>query len=269
MGGLLPPAERKSGALLGMYAALSLVLLITSEHLPAAALRGIGAWVFAPLDRVVLALDRAAEAWREGLRLEQRVTELELENARLRGAAVENRELRQQMELPSWRGEALRPVEILALSGEPVPHAAVTSAGRRQGVQVGDVVVTRDGLLGRIVEVYPSLSRVALLTDFNSAVACEIESTGVLGVLHFVAAPRPRLLLTGVPLSDTVRLRQRVLTSGLSRRYPRGIPVGAIVRISRDPSGLLQDLEVSPAARLSRLRHGFVLPGPRPLEGQP
>jgi rod shape-determining protein MreC len=173
------------------------------------------------------------------------------------------------MGLPAWHGTGLKPVEILALAGEPVPLAAVMSAGRRQGVRIGDAVVTKDGLLGRVSEVYPTLSRAILLTDPNSAVACEVESTGVLGVLHFVASPRPRLLLTGVPLSDTVTVGQRVLTSGLSRRFPRGIPVGTVSHVAADESGLTQEIELAPAARTSRVRHGFVVPGLPPIEGMP
>jgi cell shape-determining protein MreC len=60
-----------------------------------------------------------------------------------------------------------------------------------------------------------------------------------------------------------------VLSSGLSRRYPRGVPVGVIHKLGRRPDGLTQDVEIASAARLSRLRHGFVLPRPRPLEGTP
>ncbi len=269
MGGLLPPAERKSSTLQTDYAFTSLILLLNADRLPTAALRGVGAFVFAPFDRIVLALDRAAEAWRESQRLHQRITELELENARMREAVVENQELRRQMVLPPWRGETLRPVEILALSGEPIPVAAVVSAGAREGIHVGDLAVTREGLLGRVVEAYPTLARVALITDLNSAVACEVESTGVLGILKSISVPHPRLVLTGVPVSDTVLVGQRVLTSGFSRRYVRGIPVGRVTRVGVDPSGLALDVELEPAARFSRLRHGFVMPGPPPMEPIP
>jgi rod shape-determining protein MreC len=123
-------------------------------------------------------------------------------------------------------------------------------------------VGTSDGLAGRIGEVYPTLSRVVLLTDPNAAVACEVESTGVLGVLRFSAAPNPRLVLTMVPFADTVRVGQRVLTSGLSRRYPRGIPVGHVVRLGTADRGLTQEIEIAPAARLTRMRYVFVIPGP-------
>lgn len=262
MGGFLPPAERRSAILLGAYAALSLFLLLAGDRIPTGVLRGVGAWLFSPFDRVVLSADRIAAAWRENQQLHRRIAELEIEVQRLRVAGVENRRLRDSLGLPLPPGVTLRPVEVLTLAGEAVPLAATVSAGTAQGVREGDVVVAREGLLGRVGESWPGLARVVLLTDPNSAVACEVESTGVLGVLRLSTAPRPRLVLTGVPLSDTVRLGQRVLTSGLTARYPRGIPVGHVVQVGQDPSGLTQDVEVEPAARPSRLRHAFVLVRP-------
>lgn len=269
MGGLLPPAERRGSVLLGVFATLSLLLLVMGDRVPTAALRGIGAWVFSPFDRVVLLVDRMAAAWRENESLHARLAQLEIENQRLRLAGDENRVLRDQLGLSATSVLPLRPVEVLALSGEPVPTAATISAGTRQKVGVGDAAVTRDGLLGSVIEVYPFQSRVMLLTDPASAVACEVESTRVLGILHFVTAPVPGLLLTGVPLSDTVRAGQHVVTSGLSRRFPRGVPVGRVVRVGRDPSGLTLQLRVEPAVQLSRLRHAFVTPHPARLESMP
>jgi rod shape-determining protein MreC len=262
MGGFLPPAERRSSALVALYVATSLLLLSAGERLPQVTLRGVGAAVFAPLDRIVMAADRVAASWRENRELHQRVSALELENTRLRGLADENRALRQQLALPGYQIPTLQPAEVLALTGEPNPSSAILSAGAAQGVHEGDAVVTSDGLVGRIGEVYASLSRVVLLTDPNAAVGCEVESTGVLGVLRFSASPHPRLVLTMVPFADTVRVGQRLLTSGLSRRYPRGIPVGRVVRLGTAERGLTQEIEIAPAARLTRLRYAFVIPGP-------
>ncbi|MGH7731865.1 MAG: rod shape-determining protein MreC [Candidatus Eiseniibacteriota bacterium] len=265
MGGFLPPAERRSSALVALYVATSLLLLAAGERLPQAMLRGVGAAVFAPLDRVIMAADRLTASWRENRELHQRVAVLELENSRMRTLAAEDQALRQQLGLPGYQGLALRPAEVLALTGEPHPASATLSAGALQGVRTGDAVVTSDGLVGRIGEVYRSLSRVVLLTDQNAAVACEVESTGVLGVLRFSPTPHPRLVLTLVPFADTVSVGQRILTSGLSRRYPRGIPVGRVVRLGIAEGGLTQEIEVASAARLTRLRHVFVVPGPADL----
>lgn len=261
MGSFLPPAQRRSGALLGLYAALSLVLLVVGDHLPQGWLRSAGAHLFAPLDRIVLTGDRLGAAWRESRQLHQRIADLELQIARLRQAGVENSRLRDSLDLPAARGYALRAVEVLSLSGTPVPMAATLSAGRNRGIDVGDVVMTSDGLLGRVEETYAALSRVVLLSDPGSVVACEVESTGVLGMLRSTTAPVPRLLLTGVPLSDTVHVGQQVLTSGLSLRYPRNLPVGRIARVGVGRSGLTQEIEIAPGARYSTLRHAFILEG--------
>jgi rod shape-determining protein MreC len=264
MAGVLPPAERRSSALVALYAGLSLFLLMVGDRVPQASLRAIGSTLFSPLDRVVLAGDRLAAAWLENQELHTRLARLEIENARLRIQAEENRTLREQLSLPHFQNPTLRPVEVVALSGDRVPSAITLSSGARGGVHEGDIVVTSQGLVGRVAEVYPYTSRAALLTDPNLAVACEVESTGVLGVLRFTASPKPALALTAVPFADTVLVGQRVLTSGLSRRFPRGIPVGTVSSIGKDPGGLVQEITVEPAARFTRLRHVFLIPGPNP-----
>ncbi len=268
---MLPPAERRSVVLVTAYAALSLLLLVIGERIPAAGLRGVGAVLFAPFDRVAGAADRLFTSWNENTGLHARLARLETENARLRLMAAEAPRLREQLGLQVWHGLTLRPVEVLALGGgDPLPNAATLSAGTNDGVQVGDAVLTSDGLIGRVSEVWPSLSRATLLTDANQAVACEVETTGVHGILRFIPTPRPRLVLSAVGIADTVRTGETVVTSDLSLRFPRGIPVGRVARIEHDPTGLMQEIEITPAARLARLRHAFVAPGPRPpVDGIP
>lgn len=267
MPSVLPPAERRSVVLVTVYVAVSLLLLVVGERIPAAGLRGIGAVIFAPFDRVAGAADRLFTSWNENTGLHARIARLETENARLRLLAADAPRLRQQLGLGTWRGLPLRPVEVLALGGgDPLPNSATLSGGRNDGIQVGDAVLTSDGLVGRVSEVWDDLSRATLLTDPNQAVACEVETTGVHGILRFLPTPRPRLVISAVGLADTVRVGELVVTSDLSLRYPRGIPVGRVARLQQDPTGLMQEIEITPAARLGRLRHAFVAPGPRPPE---
>ena len=226
MPGILPPAERRSVVLVTVYAALSLLLLVVGEHLPVAWMRGTGAFVFAPFDRMVLTGDRLFAAWRENTALHQRIARLELELAQLRIEGGENRRLRAQLALPDWRGLPMTPVEVLALSGDPMPTAATLSAGLRDGVHLGDALMTRDGLVGRITEAWPRLSRAALLTDPNQAIACEVETTGVNGILRvtLVAPPAPdahrRAARRHAPRGRADRHVEPV--AALSARHPGG-----------------------------------------------
>ena len=265
MANILPPTERRSVVLVTAYAALSLFLLVVGERIPASWLRGTGAVLFAPFDRAAGAFDRLFTSWNENTGLHEKIARLEVENARLRLMAAETPRLRAQLGLTAWRGLSLKPVEVLALGGgDPMPDAATLSAGLNDGVQVGDAVLTSEGLIGRVTESWPNLARAMLITDPNQAVACEVETTGVNGILKFVANPRPRLVLSAVAIADTVRVGEAVVTSDLSLRFPRGVPVGTVARIGHDPTGLMQEIEITPAARLARLRHAFVAPGPRP-----
>src|SRR5688500_15537673 len=141
MGGFLPPAERRASALVGLYATLSLLLLLMGERIPVSGLRAVGAWIFAPFDHTVLLADRMAAAWRDHRWLHARIGRLEIESQRLRAASVENERLRRMLDLPSPVGRDLEPVEVLALAGEPVPNSATVSGGTRHGIQVGDVAV--------------------------------------------------------------------------------------------------------------------------------
>src|SRR5882672_11530579 len=265
MPSMLPPAERRSVVLVTAYAALSLLLLVVGERIPAGWLRGAGALVFAPFDSAAGAFDRLFTSWNENTGLHEKIARLEVENARLRLMAAETPRLRAQLGLSAWRGLTLKPVEVLALGGgEPMPDAATLSAGLNDGVQVGDAVLTSDGLIGRVTESWPDLSRATLITDPNQAVACEVESTGVNGILRFVPGPRPHLVLSAVAMADTVRVGEEVVTSDMSLRFPRGVPVGAVAKIDRDPTGLMQEIGIAPAARLAGLRRASVAPGPRP-----
>src|SRR5262245_50036343 len=265
MPGMLPPTERRSVVLVTLYAAISLVLLLVGERIPASGLRGVGAWLFAPFDRIAGAGDRLFNSWQENTDLHAKLARLEVENTRLRLMAAEAPRLRERLGLQSWQGLTLRRVEVLPLAGsDPLPTAGTLCAGLNDGVRMGEAVLTSDGLIGRVSEAWPGLSRATLITDPNQVVACEVETTGVHGILRFTSTPRPRLVLTAVALADTVRVGERVVTSDLSLRFPRGIPVGRISRIAQDAAGLMQEIELLPAARIARLRHAFVAPGPRP-----
>ena len=92
MGGFLPPAQRHSGLTLGICTCLSLFLLMTGERLPTASLRGLGAFLFSPFDRVVLAADRLAAAWRENQALHLRIASLEIENQQMKSGGQENQD---------------------------------------------------------------------------------------------------------------------------------------------------------------------------------
>jgi rod shape-determining protein MreC len=193
----------------------------------------------------------------EDLRAE--ITRLRQEQALLLRAGAENERLRRTLDFAAPRAATLRPAGVLAVFGEPWALSYRISGGSARGFQPGQAVVAPEGLIGRLSSVGPEESTVALLSDPAVAVACEVIPGGARGVVRFRAEERPALYLFHVPLTDTVHVGDVVVTSGASTLFPAGLPVGFVARLGRDPDGLLQEIEVRPAAPLTRLREVFVV----------
>ena len=191
--------------------------------------------------------------------LRSEIAQLRQERALLLRAGAENERLRRSLDFAAPRAATLRPAGVLGVFGEPWSLSYQIEGGADRGFKAGAAVVAPEGLIGRITSVGGDESTVALLTDPNLAVASEVIPSGARGTVRFRAQERPALYLDHVPLTDTVRVGDIVVTSAASTLFPAGLPVGFIARLGREPDGLLQEIEVRPAAPLTRLREVFVV----------
>ncbi len=116
---------------------------------------------------------------------------------------------------------------VIADSGGPFVHTYIVNAGRKHGVQVGQGVIDTEGLIGRIVGVGNSASRVLIVNDLNSRVPVLIEPGHYRAIMVGDNSSTPRLEF----LPDEVDIEQgdRVITSGHGGLLPPGLPVGEVV----------------------------------------
>lgn len=129
--------------------------------------------------------------------------------------------------------------------------------GSRDGLRQNAPVVTPDGVVGRVIEVTPTAARVLLIADSRSALGVLVQRSRDAGVVE----GRSGLMLHMKYLSRTAQVEAGdvVMTSGQGGVFPRGLVVGRIVRVFREPGALLQEAEVEPAAPLERLEEVLVL----------
>lgn len=258
MPGGLGTADRRATTALVVVEILCVLLLLFGQRLPLDALTGLTTALLLPANAILRRVESVATARSEATRLRSEVATLRMEQSRLVDSQAENRRLRALLGFAERGRPSLRPVQVVGLAGEPWPIAFHLGAGRGAGLAVGQAVLSPEGLVGRLTRVDAATSTAALLSDPNTPVACEVVGSGVRGVLRFRFGRDPGLYLTAVPLTDTVRVGERIATAATSVVYPAGIPVGRVTRVGREESGLLSEIRVEPFAPITRLREVLV-----------
>jgi rod shape-determining protein MreC len=115
--------------------------------------------------------------------------------------------------------------------------------GTTAGVRRGMAVVTPDGIVGRVVTVFPFASQVLSVTDPGFAAGVESQKNHVHGVLKGLGNESARVDF--VPTGQKVEMGELFFTSGEDRVFPKGLPVGKVTGVH--DSGNFQDITVQPS----------------------
>ena len=282
------PSSRTSAALrrrlvVGSLVLCSLVLVTLSfrdtEDGPVASAQESVAAVLSPFQ---VAADRVAEPFRDAyawssslLDARSEAERLERENETLRQlvaqgelARRENAGLRELLQFrdgprfpEGYTGLATR---ILSRPAGAFSQMIVVAAGRNDGVEVDDPVVTQDGLVGTVSRVGSRTAQVRVLTDDQSAASASIPATGAYGVVRAGRSPRSPLRLDRVPKEALVRVGDTVVTAGsrsqrLLALYPRGILIGRVTSVGQSDTDNYTQVQVTPFAELGSLEAVLVL----------
>lgn len=118
---------------------------------------------------------------------------------------------------------------VIADTGNSFAQSLIAFVGQKEKVGKGNVVLTGDGLVGRIASVGINAARILLITDINSRVPVKVEPLDTPAVLSGDNTEYPQLIL--LPGNAKISVGDKVVTSGMAGVYPAGLPVGVIVSI--------------------------------------
>ncbi len=154
------------------------------------------------------------------------------------------------------------PATVIARESSEARRIITIDRGSDDGLQVGFVIVAAGGALaGRIVDVGPDSAHVVLISDTNSTVIGQLLGSAATGRVEGQLGGA--LLMEDVDSSVEVPLGEEVFTAGIElgggirSPYPKGLLIGRVVDLKRDPNAVVQTVYVEPAADLDRLE--FVL----------
>jgi rod shape-determining protein MreC len=151
---------------------------------------------------------------------------------------------------------------IIATSAGTASATVMLDRGSKDGIKKNMGVITPEGVVGKVVEVYDDTTEVLLLTDKDSGVGAMLGDSRIQSPVG--GTGEPLLAMKYVPNDDTVNIGERVVTSGMDKIFPRDLPIGTITDIkSGNP---FKTIRVRPSANLSRLEEVIVLMTLQPLQ---
>lgn len=147
-------------------------------------------------------------------------------------------------------------VQILAKNISDQAHFILIDAGANKGITKDMVALYKNGLVGRVEEVYPLYSKVVLITDRTCKVAASCAITHAHGI-HEGCNDEHRCLLNRVSHLSAVQEQDMVLSSGEGLIFPRGFALGQVKSIV--PEGLMYRVEVEPIFDIRTINYCFLM----------
>lgn len=192
---------------------------------------------------------------------ERLISKMILMNEKLQRFIVleeENKHLRRLLDAPA-REDAHRVIaELMAVDNNPYSHQIVINKGAIHDVYEGQSVLDDTGIVGQIVEVGTTNSRVILISDITHAIPVRISRNNVRLVVSG-NGELGSLSLEHVAHSADIEIGDVLVSSGLGNVFPEGYPVGTIDSIVKDESKPFATVTAKPSAQLDRIKYLLLL----------
>jgi rod shape-determining protein MreC len=191
----------------------------------------------------------------EGLQDEN--TRLRLEQASLAEDAREGQRLREMLDFRAEYIDTTVPAQVIGTSGTDQAHVIYIDKGSKDGIRPQMPVITPDGVVGKVKNVFPGTSQVLLISDQTSGAGVMLQTTRIRGVLKGNVLGQPQMI--NISPDERIQPGEIVLTSGGDQVYPRGLPVGVVEEVVPDPDTSYVNVIVKPNANLQKLEEVMVI----------
>ena len=196
------------------------------------------------------------QAVNENVSLRRKVASLTTENLKLRQSEGDLRRMRALLNYAEQFDMTTSMAQTIMLDTAGRFKSIILDRGSADGVQVNDVVANANGLIGRVVLTTDDLAKVQLISDNNSSVGSLIERTRRQGVLRGNGSDA--IELSDIPALADVQPGDRIMTAGIDGIYPRGIPIGTVVRADPGES-LFKNVVVKPSVDFGMIEEVIII----------
>jgi rod shape-determining protein MreC len=202
--------------------------------------------------------------------LQGQIARLRLEQAAFAEDAIQGHRLQALLDFQQHYVSTTVAAQVVGTSGSELSRVIYIDKGSKDGLKPDQAVITPDGIIGKLRDVFPHTSQVLLINDQTSGAGVLLASTRVRAILR--GSTTGRIMINNLTPDSRIKPGEQVLTSGGDQVYPRGLPVGTIESIAVDPDHQPYTLiQLRPAANLNQLEEVLVITGSQltlPVEAQ-
>ena len=173
---------------------------------------------------------------------------LKAENARLRALLYSAQQLESSSVI----------AEVLGVLPDLYRQELTLSKGSMDGIEVGQAVLDYDGIIGQIIHVGPTTSRVLLVSDANHVIPVQVNRNGA-RALVIGSGMMDRLYLLHVSHQADVKKGDLLISSGIDGRFPFGYPVASVTDVITNTNEHFSRIEAIPLSKLDRIRYVLIV----------
>ena len=200
--------------------------------------------------------------WLKNLRVEneslkREIVELQSRVTSYQEAYVENQRLRRLMDFKTSTKVETIPAQVIVHDLTGWFQTLMVDKGFRDEIAPDMPVVNDEGVIGRVLDVSDRYSRVLLITDQGSDVDAIDQRNRVRGIL--CGKDANGCLLKYIRGNLDIKEGDLVISSGKDGIYPKGLRLGVVLAVYKDPVDLFQKIDVKPMVRLSALEEVLII----------
>lgn len=153
-------------------------------------------------------------------------------------------------------------VDIIGYSGGNITDGYVINKGTKDGIEKDMVVISAEGLVGKVTRAETNYSIIQSIINENIAVSVMVQSTReTTGILRGVTDSKNRNLtkIYNLPIDSNIKEGDVILTSGLGMVYPKEIRVGVVLSVETDNLRVMKNAIVKPYVDFNKLEELFII----------
>lgn len=170
----------------------------------------------------------------------------------------ENQRLRELLGSPVHKESRKMVAELLSVDSDPFSHQVLINKGALDGVYNGQPVINDQGVVGQVLHVGSTTSRVLLITDASHGIPVRVLRNDLRAIASG-SGELDKLELRNLPRNTDVQVGDLLVTSGLGGRFPEGYPVATVTRSDYVEGKPFAQVEAKPLVALDRLRYLLLL----------